>query len=104
VKIARRKGTAVLIGLPPASFSCPVVDLVMKGITVRGSIVGTRKDLREALDFAARGLVRCDVEVAPLKFINHIVARLRDGKIQGRVVVQFTEDPEEAAEEVKKEA
>jgi D-arabinose 1-dehydrogenase-like Zn-dependent alcohol dehydrogenase len=36
-------------------FPCPVFDIVLKRITIRGSIVGTRKDMEEAIGFASRG-------------------------------------------------
>jgi D-arabinose 1-dehydrogenase-like Zn-dependent alcohol dehydrogenase len=42
-------------GLPPGEFPTPIFDVVLKRLTIRGSIVGTRKDLQEALQFAAEG-------------------------------------------------
>jgi len=89
VAICRRKGTVVLVGLPPNNFDCDIFNVVMKRITIRGSIVGTRNDLREALDFAARGLVKCEVEVASLNSINTVFDRLRKGQVQGRVVIEM---------------
>ena len=50
----RRGGTCALVGLPPGDFPTPIFDVVLKRLTIRGSIVGTRKDLQEALEFAAR--------------------------------------------------
>jgi alcohol dehydrogenase, propanol-preferring len=50
LSIARRKGTVALVGLPPGDFPAPIFDVVMKRITVRGSIVGARRDLEEAID------------------------------------------------------
>jgi propanol-preferring alcohol dehydrogenase len=94
VKIARRKGTAVLVGLPNSTFECPIVEIVLKRVTIRGSIVGTRKDMAEALDFAARGLVKCDVHMDKLENINKIVDDLRAGKIKGRTVIEFIKEKE----------
>lgn len=92
VKITRRKGTAVLVGLPNSTFDCPIVEIVLKRVTIRGSIVGTRKDMAEALDIAARGLVKCDVHVDKIENINKIVDNLRAGKIQGRTVIEFVKE------------
>lgn len=89
IAICRRKGTVVLVGLPPSNFDCDIFNVVMKRITIRGSIVGTRNDLREALDFAARGLVKCEVETANLSSINDVFDRLRKGQVQGRVVIEM---------------
>jgi propanol-preferring alcohol dehydrogenase len=55
IGMARRHGTVSLVGLPPGDFPTPIFDVVLKRITVRGSIVGTRKDLAEAIAFAAEG-------------------------------------------------
>jgi D-arabinose 1-dehydrogenase-like Zn-dependent alcohol dehydrogenase len=54
----RRGGTCSLVGLPPGDFPTPIFDLVLRGLTVRGPIVGTRKDLQESLQFAAEGKVK----------------------------------------------
>ena len=53
LKMVRRKGTVTLVGLPPGEFPTPIFDVVLKRITVRGSIVGTSYDLDEAVAFAA---------------------------------------------------
>jgi propanol-preferring alcohol dehydrogenase len=79
----------VLDGLPPGEFPLPIFDVVLNRYTIRGSIVGTRKDLQEALAFAAEGKVKATVEVQPLEAINTIFGRLREGKVQGRVVLSF---------------
>ena len=50
-----KRGTMSLVGLPPGDFALPIFDVVLNAKTVRGSIVGTRKDLQEALDFAGEG-------------------------------------------------
>lgn len=86
----RRGGTMVLNGLPPGKFDLSIFDMVLDGITVRGSIVGTRKDLQEALDFAGRHQVKANVAVEPLANINDIFARMHAGKIEGRIVVDMS--------------
>lgn len=83
----RAGGTCVLVGLPPGDFVTPIFDVVLKGLTVRGSIVGTRKDQREALAFAAEGKVRSTIEKGALGSINEIFARMEEGTISGRVVL-----------------
>lgn len=88
-KMCRPKGTMVCIGLPPGNFDIPIFDLVMHRITIRGSIVGTRQDLSEALDFAARGLVNCSVSTATLSEVNDVLKRIKEGTVEGRVVLQL---------------
>jgi alcohol dehydrogenase, propanol-preferring len=88
--MVRRKGTVSLVGLPPGEFPTPIFDIVLKRITVRGSIVGTRRDLDEAIAFAAEGKVKAEVTTAPLSEINAIFDRMKAGKIDGRVVLDFS--------------
>ncbi|GED43040.1 MULTISPECIES: alcohol dehydrogenase AdhP [Cobetia] len=85
----RRGGTLVLNGLPPGDFPLPIFSTVLNGITVRGSIVGTRQDLQEALDFAAEGKVAATVQTGRLEDINDIFGRMIDGKIEGRIVLDM---------------
>ncbi len=85
--MARRKGTVSLVGLPPGAFTTPIFDVVLKRITLRGSIVGGRQDLAEALVFAAEGKVRATIRHADLADINHVFADLRTGTVDGRVVI-----------------
>ena len=88
--MVRRKGTVSLVGLPPGEFPTPIFDVVLKRITVRGSIVGTRRDLDEAIAFAAEGKVKAEITKAPLSEINAIFDRMKAGKIDGRMVLDFT--------------
>ena len=84
-----RGGTVSLVGLPPGDFPLSIFNTVLNGITVRGSIVGTRLDLQEALDFAGQGKVKATVAADRLENINHIFSRMRAGDIQGRIVIDF---------------
>ena len=89
IGMARRGGTIVFNGLPPGDFPAPIFDIVLKGLTIRGSIVGTRQDMVEALDFYARGLIHPKVSTRPLEDINDVLDELAAGRIDGRVVVQY---------------
>jgi propanol-preferring alcohol dehydrogenase len=85
----RRKGTISLNGLPPGSFDLPIFDTVLNRYTIRGSIVGTRKDMQEAIGFAVEGKVKATVSVARLEDINLIFDKLKKGEIEGRVVLEI---------------
>ena len=87
--MVRRGGTVALNGLPPGDFPLSIFDTVLRGITVRGSIVGTRLDLQEALAFAADGRVKAIVHAEGLSNINSIFDRMGRGEIEGRVVLDF---------------
>lgn len=89
VAMTRKCGTCVLVGLPPGEFPVPLFDVVANCITVRGSFVGTRQDMAEALAFAAEGKVKADIELQPLSAINRILDRLESGNVASRVVIDF---------------
>jgi propanol-preferring alcohol dehydrogenase len=87
--MVRRGGTVALNGLPPGSFPLNIFDMVMNGTTVRGSIVGTRLDLKEALQFAGEGKVKAEVKTEKLENVNSVLERMRHGQIAGRIVLDF---------------
>lgn len=87
--MVRRGGTVSLNGLPPGDFPLPIFSTVLNGITVRGSIVGTRRDLQESLEFAAEGQVRAHIHIDSLENINSVLADLKNGKVDGRVVLKL---------------
>ncbi len=90
IGMTRKRGTCVLVGLPPGEFPIPLFDVVANCITVRGSFVGTRQDMAEALSFATAGKVKADIELQPLSAINQIFERLQHGDVPSRVVLDFT--------------
>jgi propanol-preferring alcohol dehydrogenase len=90
IGMTRKRGTCVLVGLPPGEFPVPLFDVVANCITVRGSFVGTREDMAEALDFAVKGKVKADIELQPLSAINEIFKRLEHGDIPARVVLDYS--------------
>ncbi|WP_182405186.1 alcohol dehydrogenase AdhP [Psychrobacter sp. GP33] len=90
LSMVRRGGTVVFNGLPTGDFPVSIFDTVLNGITIRGSIVGTRLDLQESLNMAAAGKVKATVTAEPLENINDIFERMRQGKIEGRIVIDYS--------------
>ncbi|MGA8221610.1 MAG: alcohol dehydrogenase AdhP [Candidatus Acidiferrales bacterium] len=97
VGMLRRGGTCVLNGLPPGEFPISIFDMVLNGYTLRGSIVGTRSDLEEALAFAADGKVKATIETQPLDAINDVFDRLKKGRVNGRVVLELSAETRKAS-------
>ena len=75
--MVRRGGTIALNGLPPGDFPLPIFSTVLNGITVRGSIVGTRRDLQESPEFAAEGKVRARILFYLVDRLENINAGIR---------------------------
>jgi propanol-preferring alcohol dehydrogenase len=88
--LVRRKGTVSLVGLPPGHFETPIFDVVLKRITIRGSIVGTRQDLAESLAFAGEGKVHAHIHRGSLSDINRVFSDLEAGTVDGRIVLDLS--------------
>ena len=71
------------------AMSLDIPRLVLDGIEVVGSLVGTRQDLTEAFQFAAEGKVVPKVTLRPLGDINAIFKEMEQGQIRGRMVIDF---------------
>ncbi|MGX9358169.1 alcohol dehydrogenase AdhP [Mycoplasma sp. 128] len=96
MEMLRRGGRQVLVGLPAKDnlgkdeFPVSVFWTVLFERELAGSIVGTRKDLQEALDYAARGLVKSEVtKTVSLEEVADIFEKLEKGEFLGRAVIDF---------------
>ncbi|KAK4183463.1 putative alcohol dehydrogenase [Podospora australis] len=84
----RSHGTVVCIGLPAgAKVSMPVFDTVVRMVQVKGSYVGNRQDMAEALDFFTRGLVKAPIKVVGMSEIDKVFGLMRENKVVGRYVL-----------------
>jgi propanol-preferring alcohol dehydrogenase len=89
VGAVRAGGRIVAVGLPVESMDLNIPRLVLDGIQVVGSLVGTRQDLFEAFQFAAEGKVTPKVALRPLEDINAIFREMEAGTIRGRMVIDL---------------
>lgn len=88
----RRGGRLVCVGLPPESdgpMSLPIFPTVLRGISVIGSIVGTRQDLVEVFDLHARGRTRVVAETRKLDDVNGAIDDVLAGRAPARIVFEF---------------
>ena len=83
----RPKGTLVLVGLPADNtMHLPIFETVLQGITVVGSLVGTRVDLAETFQLHADGRTRIVRETRKLEDVNEAIADVESGTVEARVV------------------
>ncbi|MFM1525420.1 MULTISPECIES: alcohol dehydrogenase AdhP [Helcococcus] len=90
VNSVRAGGTVVAVGLPSEYMDLSIVKTVLDGIRIKGSLVGTRKDLEEAFEFGAMGLVVPVVEKVCVDSAPQVFEEMEKGLIQGRKVLDFT--------------
>jgi propanol-preferring alcohol dehydrogenase len=81
----RSSGTLMVVGMPSEDLSFPAI--MMREIRIMSSATGTREDMREVLELAAAGRVRCHVETRKLEQVNEVFEEMRAAKITGRVVL-----------------
>ena len=85
----RRGGTLVFVALPADNeVKLPIFETVLNGITIVGSIVGTRKDLREVFELHAAGKTRVIREMRPLDQVNEAIADVEAGRVAARIVLE----------------
>lgn len=89
VDVVKAGARVVAVGLPVDKMDLDIPRLVLDGIEVVGSLVGTRQDLKEAFQFAAEGKVVPKVKTRDLEDINDIFEEMEQGKITGRMVIKF---------------
>ncbi|MCG7658009.1 alcohol dehydrogenase AdhP [Wielerella bovis] len=89
IDCVRAGGRVVAVGLPPENMDLSIPRIVLDGIEVVGSLVGTRKDLEEAFQFGAEGLVVPKVQLRSLEETPEIFEEMRQGKITGRMVIDM---------------
>jgi propanol-preferring alcohol dehydrogenase len=83
----RRGGKLVFVALPADNeVKLPIFETVLNGITVVGSIVGTRTDLREVFELHAAGKTHVTREVRPLEQVNESIADVEAGRVTARIV------------------
>jgi propanol-preferring alcohol dehydrogenase len=92
LEYVRVQGCIVSVGLPHEDFRIhvPPGSMIHQDITLKGSMVGTRKDIGEALDFVVRGLVKPNIVVHPLEDITDIYQRMEKNEVIGRAVLKMT--------------
>lgn len=85
----RRGGTLVFVALPADNeVTLPIFETVLGGITIVGSIVGTRSDLREVFELHGAGKTRVIRETRPLEEVNEAIADVEAGRVAARVVLE----------------
>jgi len=83
----RASGTLMVVGMPAEDLSFPAI--LMREMRIMSAATGTREDVREVLDLAAAGRVKCQVETRTLGQVNDVFEEMRAAKITGRIVFKF---------------
>ena len=86
----KRGGTLVFVALPAENhMDLPIFETVLGGITVVGSIVGTRVDLAETFQLHAEGRTRIVRETRRLEEVNEAFEQIEKAQVDARLVFDF---------------
>jgi propanol-preferring alcohol dehydrogenase len=87
-------GVLSCVGIPPgkAFIELPVSSIVIKGLRIKGSLLGSLKDCMEAVELTRLGLVRPRVEVRDWRGLQGVYEELDGGKVVGRIVLKVAND------------
>lgn len=86
--LLRTNGTFIQLGLPDdGALEIPAVHLILKGIKLTGSLVGSPSEIREMFDLVAEKGVKPWVQERPMKDANQAIVDMEDGKARYRYVL-----------------
>ncbi|KAI3657451.1 hypothetical protein MP638_002263 [Amoeboaphelidium occidentale] len=84
----KTEGTLVLLALPEEELKIMPSALIMKQVTMSGSLIGSQAGIEKMLAFAAEHDVKPWIEQCPMKEVNEAIDRVHHGKVRYRVVMK----------------
>lgn len=85
-----RGGRLICVALPAEeTMSVSIFETVLKGISIIGSIVGTRQDLAEVFELHAAGRTRVIAETRSLDQVNEAIDEVLSGRALARLVFEY---------------
>ena len=92
--LLRLNGTLACVGIPPGApvLELPISAIVIKGLKIVGSLVGSLKETLEAVELTRCGMVTPNVQVRPFRDLPRVYEELERDAIAGRVVLEIAED------------
>ncbi|KAJ0413655.1 chaperonin 10-like protein [Aspergillus carlsbadensis] len=88
VSLLKRDGTFVQVGVPEdGSLTIPAAVLVMNGVKLGGSLIGSPEVIREMLQLAAEKKIQPWIEQRPMKDANKAIVDMEEGVARYRYVL-----------------
>ena len=86
--LLKPNGKLCIIGFPPNEIKISPLPLIFGQLSVCGRIIGSRSNMHEMLEFAARHEIKTQVEVLPMSEVNYAIARIKNNKARYRIVLK----------------
>lgn len=93
-ELLRLNGTLACVGIPPGGpvLEVAISTIVIKGLRIVGSLVGSLKETLEAVELTRLGIVTPNVQVRPFKDLPRVYEELQRDAVAGRIVLKVAED------------
>lgn len=89
VKLLKRDGTMVVLGIPEEQVPMNAMTLIMARRSIAGSLIGGIKETQEMLDFCGKHNVSSDIEVIPMQQVNEAYERVLKSDVRYRFVIDM---------------
>ncbi|WIA34781.1 hypothetical protein OEZ86_013086 [Tetradesmus obliquus] len=83
------RGRLVMVGLPPQQPTLNHFDMILRNLTVSGSVIGNLAMTQEMLDFCGAHGITADVEVIDIDYVNEAMVRMEAGDVKFRFVIDI---------------
>jgi uncharacterized zinc-type alcohol dehydrogenase-like protein len=89
LRLLRRDGTMVLVGLPPEPSPLEAGVLIDARRRLAGSVIGGIRETQAMLDFCAERGITSDVELIPIQHVNEAFERTLRSDVRYRFVIDM---------------
>lgn len=85
----RNTGVLVCVGLAMEELPISPFMMIVRGISVFGSSVGTEQEMKSLLEMASEGKIKAIVDIFDFQELDEVLEKLRINGISGRAVVKL---------------
>ncbi len=90
LKLLKRDGTLVLVGVPEHPHPSPnIANLIFRRRSIGGSLIGGIAETQEMLDFCGQHGIVSDIEMIPMQKINEAYDRMQRSDVRYRFVIDL---------------
>jgi uncharacterized zinc-type alcohol dehydrogenase-like protein len=88
VNSLKARGRMIVLGFPEGPVTFDPMELVVREMSIIGSLVGSRAAMREMLPFAQEHRITPKVELMPMSQVNEALRRIKENKARYRIVLE----------------
>ncbi|MCD7456208.1 hypothetical protein HAX54_030876 [Datura stramonium] len=89
LELLKVNGILAMVGAPSKPLDFPILPLIYGKRTVKGSIIGSIKEIQEMMDFCGKHYILSDIEIVSTDRINEAFERLEKNDVKFRFVLDI---------------